>query len=78
MMLLRLTAGLGFTLLGLIGLVLPILPGWIFFPIAGVLLFPRSRFTHRTMRFMDAKTPALATLLRRVGVGEPRDTMRAE
>jgi uncharacterized membrane protein YbaN (DUF454 family) len=78
MLLIRLTAGLGFALMGVVGLVLPILPGWIFFPVAAVLFFPRSRFTDRTMRFMDAKTPALATMLRRVGVGEPRDTMRGE
>ena len=78
MLLVRLTAGLGFTLMGVVGLVLPILPGWIFFPVAAVLFFPRSRFTHRTMQFVDARTPALGTLLRRVGVGEPRDTMRGE
>ena len=78
MLLVRLTAGLGFTLIGVVGLVLPILPGWIFFPVAAVLFFPHSRFTRRTMQFVDARTPGLATLLRRVGVGEPRDTMRGE
>lgn len=77
MILLRLTAALAFTTLGIAGLVLPIIPGWIFFPVAAALFFPRSRFTTRVVAFAHEKMPALATMLRRLGVG-PRDTMRGE
>ena len=69
MVLIRLTAGLAFTTLGIVGLVLPILPGWIFFPVAAALFFPRSRFTHRVLAFAHEKTPPLARMLRRLGVG---------
>jgi uncharacterized membrane protein YbaN (DUF454 family) len=78
MLLVRLTIGLGFTIMGVVGLVLPIFPGWIFFPVAAALFFPRSRFTERAMQIVDAKMPRIATMLRRIGVGEPRDTMRGE
>jgi uncharacterized membrane protein YbaN (DUF454 family) len=61
-----------------VGLILPILPGWIFFPVAAILLFPRSRITARTMQTVDVKMPGLASMLRRMGVGAPRDTMRGE
>ena len=78
MLLIRLTIGVALTTIGIAGLVLPILPGWIFFPVAAALFFPQSRFTRRVLEVAHAKTPALAAFLRRLGVGEPRDTMRGE
>lgn len=78
MLLIRLTVGVVLTTVGVAGLILPILPGWVFFPVAAALFFPQSRFTHRVLAVANNHTPALAAILRRLGVGQPRDTMRGE
>ena len=78
MLVVRLALGLTFTAVGIAGLVLPILPGWIFFPVAAALFFPQARFTNRMLAFADAKVPSVAAMLRRLGVGGPRDTMRGQ
>ena len=44
---LRITLGIVFAILGVIGSLLPIMQGWIFFLLAVLVLFPQSRFAIR-------------------------------
>jgi uncharacterized membrane protein YbaN (DUF454 family) len=81
MLLLRLALGLAFSVLGVIGSFLPIMPGFIFFLLAALVLFPNSAFAAKAIAKIEPRFPRLVEWLRKVGVGvptEPRDTIRAE
>ena len=69
MLLLRLFLGFVFTILGVIGSVLPVLQGWIFFLLAVFVLFPRSRVTVRIVERIETKAPRIVRGLRRMGIG---------
>ena len=69
MVVLRLSLGIIFFLLGIIGSVLPILQGWIFFLIAFFLFFPQNRWTRNILHKAEAKAPRTVALLRKLGIG---------
>jgi hypothetical protein len=73
MFLLRIVLGIVFTLLGIIGSVLPIMQGWIFFLLAALVLFPQSKFASKVMAKAEPKMPRLCGWLRRLGIGERPD-----
>jgi uncharacterized membrane protein YbaN (DUF454 family) len=50
-------------LLGIAGLILPILPGWIFFALAAVILFPEAAFARKLMDKISARSPAIGRFL---------------
>lgn len=78
---LRIALGIVFTILGVIGSLLPIMQGWIFFLLAALVLFPKSRFAIKACDRIEPRMPRLVAWLRRRGIGIPagprdRDTIR--
>lgn len=81
----RISLGVVFALLGVVGSLLPIMQGWVFFLLAVLVLFPQSRFAVRACEKVEPRAPRIVGWLRRIGVGVPRvppadpdrDTMRA-
>lgn len=65
-MLLRMTLGAAFTVLGIAGLFLPILQGWLFLLLAFVMFFPRHRWSAKSVAAIDRRFPRIAALLRRI------------
>lgn len=58
--LLRLIFGWLFLVLGILGLVLPILQGWLFIAIATILLAPDVPFFKRIWRYLQQRFPKIA------------------
>jgi hypothetical protein len=69
MLFLRLTLGVIFLILAVIGGLLPIMQGWIFFLLALLVLFPRTAFAEKVLRKAERKLPRLVAWLRRLGIG---------
>jgi hypothetical protein len=64
-------AGWGFMALGVTGLILPILPGWIFIALGAVTLAPDVPFFARLLDRVAERVPALRSAIERVrGVPE--------
>lgn len=70
---LRITLGVVFAILAVVGALLPIMQGWIFFLLAVLMLFPRSRFAIKACDKIEPKMPRLVAWLRRMHIGLPRD-----
>ena len=73
MLLIRISLGIVFAILGVIGSILPIMQGWVFFLLAALVLFPQSRFAVRTLDKIEPRMPRLVRWLRGMGVGCPRE-----
>ncbi len=43
--------------IGFAGLILPILPGWLFFGFAAMILFPEASFARRTAAWLERRFP---------------------
>lgn len=69
MLILRLTLGIVFLILAVIGGLVPILQGWIFFLLAILVLFPKAKFTEKILVKAETKVPRVAAFLRRMGIG---------
>ena len=69
MLLLRLFLGFVFVILGIIGSILPIMQGWIFFLLAFLVLFPNSKSTAKIMSKVEPRMPRLGAWLRKMGIG---------
>jgi len=78
MLLLRILLGIAFTILGVIGSVLPIMQGWIFFLLAFLVLFPQSPLAVKALDKVELRAPRIVAWLRRIGIGRrsARDTIR--
>jgi hypothetical protein len=70
---LRIALGIVFILLGIIGSLLPIMQGWIFFLLAALVLFPKSKFAVKACDKIEPKMPRMVAWLRRRGIGIPHD-----
>lgn len=70
----RIFLGITFLFLGVIGSLLPVLQGWIFFLLAALVLFPQSRFAIKACDKIEPKMPRLIAWLRRRGIGTHRET----
>ena len=66
---LRITLGIIFLILAVIGALLPVLQGWIFFLLALLVLFPKSRFAVKACDKIEPKMPRMVAWLRRRGIG---------
>ncbi|HVT44872.1 MAG TPA: hypothetical protein VMT00_10815 [Thermoanaerobaculia bacterium] len=66
----RMLLGVVFFFVGLAGLVLPILPGWLFLLLAAVMFFPNHRAAEWVLRKSERAVPRSVALLRRIGVGD--------
>ncbi len=73
LLILRITLGIIFSILGLIGSLLPVMQGWIFFLLAALVLFPRSRFAVKACHKIEPRMPRLVAWLRRRGIGIPHE-----
>ncbi len=71
-LILRITLGIVFAILGVIGSLLPIMQGWVFFLLAALVLFPQSKFAIKSCDKIERKMPRLVARLRRWGIGVPR------
>ena len=69
---LRITLGIIFAILGVIGSLLPVMQGWIFFLLAGMVLFPQSKFAVKACDKIEPRMPRLVARLRRWGIGVHR------
>lgn len=69
---LRITLGIVFVILGVIGSLLPVLQGWLFFLIAALILFPQSRFAIKAIDKIEPKMPRLVRWMHRMGIGVHR------
>lgn len=69
--LLRITLGVIFVILGIIGSLLPVMQGWVFFLCAALVLFPRSRFAVKACDKIEPRLPRVVAWLRRQGIGVP-------
>jgi hypothetical protein len=69
---LRITLGIIFAILGVIGSLLPIMQGWIFFLLAALVLFPQSKFAIKACDKIEGKMPRMVARLRRWGIGVHR------
>lgn len=65
----RITLGFGFLILAMIGGLLPILQGWIFFLLALLMFFPQSRVAIGVLDKAEPKLPRMVKFLRRHGIG---------
>lgn len=77
LLILRITLGIIFAILGVIGSILPIMQGWIFFLLAALVLFPRSRFAIKACDKIEPKMPRFIAWLRRRGIGVHEEEQRA-
>ncbi len=69
MLLLRLTLGIVFLILGVVGSLLPILQGWVFFLLAFLVLFPRTALAEKILHKGERRLPRVVAFLRRLGIG---------
>lgn len=69
---LRITLGIVFAILGVVGSLLPIMQGWIFFLLAVLVLFPQSKFAVKSLDKIEKRMPRMVARLRRWGIGVPR------
>jgi uncharacterized membrane protein YbaN (DUF454 family) len=51
-------------LIGIAGLILPILPGWLFFAVAALLLFPESKMARKVRAKAEQKWPSSKSFFR--------------
>lgn len=70
---LRIALGIVFVILGIIGSLLPVMQGWLFFLLAALVLFPRSRFAVKACEKIEPRMPRMVAWLRRRGIGIPHD-----
>ncbi|MEO8380968.1 MAG: hypothetical protein ABI779_15000 [Acidobacteriota bacterium] len=73
LLVLRITLGILFAILGVIGSLLPIMQGWIFFLLSAMVLFPQSKFAIKSCDKIESRLPRLVARLRRWGIGVPRE-----
>lgn len=63
---LRIALGIAFVILGIVGSLLPVLQGWIFFLLAFLVLFPRTRLAQKILVKAEPKLPRVVAWLRRL------------
>ena len=66
---LRVVLGICFLVLGIVGLFLPILQGWLFLLLAAMMFFPRNRYVEKVLLKASTKLPRVVRFLRNIGVG---------
>ena len=69
MLFLRLGLGIVFFFLGIVGSLLPVMQGWLFFLISFLLFFPQNRWAIRIVQKAEPKLPRTVAFLRRLGIG---------
>jgi uncharacterized membrane protein YbaN (DUF454 family) len=75
---LRITLGVVFFLLGIVGSLLPVLQGWMFFVLSAIMFFPNHPHVERALVKAEPKLPRLVGWLRRIGAGNGGAVGRAD
>lgn len=70
----RIGLGILLLILAAIGVVVPVMQGWIFFVLALAFFFPSHPRVVRAIRRIEPKWPRFVLFLRRLGVGDPIKT----
>jgi uncharacterized protein YqgC (DUF456 family) len=52
--------------IGFVGLIMPLLPGWLFFAVAALLLFPDTKLARKTVDWLSTRAPRVARVLRKL------------
>ena len=65
----RFGMGVVFVALGIVGSLLPVMQGWIFFLLALVMFFPDDPRVEKVLRRIQSRFPRFVRFLRRIGVG---------
>ena len=68
----RISLGIAFFFLGIIGSLLPVLQGWLFFLLSALMFFPTSPFARKVLAKVEPKMPKLVAWLRKLGIGLPQ------
>ena len=63
MTVLRVIAAAISIVIGFAGLILPVLPGWLFFGVAAALLFPDSRLVRKAVAKIEQRFPSTKRLM---------------
>ena len=66
----RISLGVVCLVMGVLGAVLPVLQGWLFFALAGAFFFPKHRWVRSGMVRAERHLPRFVAYLRRHGIGE--------
>jgi uncharacterized membrane protein YbaN (DUF454 family) len=66
----RLTLGVIFLILALIGALLPVMQGWMFFLLSLLMFFPSHPRVAAALGKFEPKLPNLVCWLRKLGIGE--------
>lgn len=69
----RIILGVGFLILGVVGSLLPVLQGWLFFLLALIMFFPEHPRVEQFMQKYEKKMPRLIAFLRRIGIGHKHE-----
>ena len=69
----RIALGIIFLILAVVGAVLPVLQGWVFFLLAVLMLFPQSRLAIKSVDKIRTKMPRVAHWLHLLGIGIHHD-----
>ncbi len=75
---LRMALGVFFFLLGIIGVLVPVMPQLIFFIISGLMFFPRHRRLNVLLSKAESRMPRLVAWVRRIGIGVPAEPVSAQ
>jgi uncharacterized protein len=67
----RLIFGVIFLILGVIGSLLPVLQGWMFFVLAAMMFFPQHPKVDKMLIRLEPRMPRFIAWLRRYGIGMP-------
>ena len=65
----RIILGIFLLILAVIGGLVPIMQGWVFFLLAILVLFPKAKFTEKVLLKAEPKVPRVVAFLRRMGIG---------
>lgn len=69
----RIALGVVFLILSVVGALLPVLQGWIFFLLAILMLFPQSRLAIKSVDKIRTRMPRVAHWLHLLGIGIHHD-----
>ena len=58
-------------LIGFVGLIMPFLPGWLFFGVAALLMFPETKLAKKSVDWIAQRAPRVAHALRKLQKVDP-------
>lgn len=69
----RFILGIVFLILGVVGSLLPVLQGWMFFLLSALMFFPNHPRTERGLQRLNRRMPRFVGWLRRLGFGKAEE-----